>query len=152
MMFARHVCEIHGVCLRAIGGGEALKVWAHVTKLSEASVRCSSVIVNKGGNTSNIMKHLLTKHNVYLKQCTVFTMSPGSSSNCSLRDTFTSNVDSAVELHSRNTALIRNRKSTLFVCALKPCRLNISFACCSDMRLFRARTSEACVHGRSNRT
>ncbi len=35
------------------------------------------------------------------------------------RDTFTSNVDSAVELHSRDTALIRNHKSTLFACALQ---------------------------------
>ncbi len=121
------------------------KVWAHVTKLSHTSVRCnicSSVIVNKGGNTSNIMKHLLTKQ---LKQCVVYTMSPGSSSNCNSRDTFTSNVDSAVELHSQDTALICNHKSTLFVCALKPCRLNISLAYCSDIRLFRALTPEACV-------
>ncbi len=38
------------------------KVWACVTKLSNASIRyslCSSVIVNRG-NTSNIMKHLQT--------------------------------------------------------------------------------------------
>ncbi len=36
------------------------KVWAHVTKLTNASIRfniCSSVMVNRG-NTSNIMKHL----------------------------------------------------------------------------------------------
>ncbi len=55
------------VCLRAISGGKSEKVWAHVTKLSYTSIRCnicSSVIVNKGGNTSNIIKHLLTKHNM----------------------------------------------------------------------------------------
>ncbi len=93
--FARRVCDIHahmqcvcvcvlecGVCLRASVAARVKrsKVWAHVTKLSDTSVRCnicSSVIVNKGGNTSNIMKHLLTKH-IYLKQCAVFTMSPGS--------------------------------------------------------------------------
>ncbi len=43
------------------------KVWTHVTKLSYTSVRCnvcSSVIVNKGCNTSHIMKYLLTKHNM----------------------------------------------------------------------------------------
>ncbi len=73
------------------------------------------------------------------------TLSPGSSSNCNSRDTFTSNVDSVVELHSRDTALIRNHKSTLFACALKPCRLNILFVCYSDVHLFRARTPEACV-------
>ncbi len=115
------------------------KVWAHVTKLSDTSVRfniCSSTIVNKGGNTSNTMKHLLTKH-IYLKQCAVAYLlclpAPA-------RATFTSNVDSAVELHSRDTALICNHKSTLFACALKPCQLNISFACCSGVHLFRART------------
>ncbi len=90
-----------GLCLRAISGGksETFEVRAYVTKLSD-SVRCnicSSVVVIKGSNTSNIMKHLLTKH-IYLKQCAVFTMSPISSSNS--RDTFTSNADSAVELHS----------------------------------------------------
>ncbi len=86
------------------------KVWAHVIKLSD-SIRCnicSSVIMNKVGNTSNIMKHLLTKHDIYLQQCAVFTMSPISSS----WDTFKSNVDSPVELHSRD------HKSTLFPCAL----------------------------------
>ncbi len=65
-------CDIHvHVCLRAISGGKSEKVWAHVIKLSYTSVRCnicSSVIVNKGGNTSNIVKHLLTKHNM---QCAV---------------------------------------------------------------------------------
>ncbi len=35
---------------------------------------CSSEIVNKGGNTSNIMKHLLTKHIYFLKQYAVFTI------------------------------------------------------------------------------
>ncbi len=36
---------------------------------------CSSELVNKGGNTSNIMKHLLTKNYIYvLKQCAVFTI------------------------------------------------------------------------------
>ncbi len=36
-------------------------------------------------------------------------------------------VNSAVELLSRDTALIHNHKSTLFASALKSCRLNVSF-------------------------
>ncbi len=39
-------------------------------------------------------------------------------------ETFTSNVTSVVELHSRDTAFIHNHKSTLFACALKPWLLN----------------------------
>ncbi len=127
--FARHACDIHErvsgvcVCVQSIIAARVKrsKVWAHITKLSDTSVRCnmcSSVIVNKGGNTSNIMKHLLTKHNIYFKQCAVFTLSPVSSSNCNSQDTVTSNVESAVEFHSRDAALIRNHKSTLFACAL----------------------------------
>ncbi len=41
------------------------------------------------------------------------------SSNCNLRDTFTSNVYSAVELHSRNTALIRSQQASLIRAHLK---------------------------------
>ncbi len=92
------------VCLHAISGGKSEKVLAPVTKLSYTSVRCnicSSVTVNKGGNTSNIMKHLLTKYNM---QCAVFNMSPGSHIH--------------IEFRSRDTALIHNHKSTLFTCAL----------------------------------
>ncbi len=86
--FARRACDIRAhvrcmcvcVCVQSVAARvKRSKVWAHVTKLSNTSVRCnicSSVIVNKGGNTSNIMKHLLTKHNIYLKQCAAFTMSP----------------------------------------------------------------------------
>ncbi len=117
------VCPVC-VCVQSIIAARVKrsKVWAHVTKLSHTSVRCnicSSVIVNKGGNTSNIMKHLLTKqHLPQAMRCSLFTMSPVSSSNCSSRDTFTSNVESAVELHSRDAALIHNHKSTLFACAL----------------------------------
>uniref|UniRef100_A0A671N0E4 Aquaporin-12-like n=1 Tax=Sinocyclocheilus anshuiensis TaxID=1608454 RepID=A0A671N0E4_9TELE len=44
-------------------------------------------------------------------------------------------VNSAVELLSLDTALIRSHKSTLFACALKPCRLNVSFTCCSDVNV-----------------
>ncbi len=55
-----------------------------------------------------------TKH-IYLKQCAVFTIV----SRLHSWDTFTSNVDSAVELHSRDTALIHSHKSTLFACALQ---------------------------------
>ncbi len=121
LTFAWRARDIH-TCVRCVFAERVKrsKVWVHVTKISNTNVRCnkcSSVIVNKGGNISNVMKHLLTKH-IYLKQCTVFTMSPVSSSN--LRDTFTSNVDSAVELHSRDS-------------------LSLAFTCCSDMCLFRAR-------------
>ncbi len=59
----RCVCLLQSVAARV----KCSKVWAHVTKLSDTSVRCniySSVIVNIGGNTSNIMKYLLTKHNL----------------------------------------------------------------------------------------
>ncbi len=45
-------------------------------------------------------------------------------------------VNPAVELLSRDTALIHNQKSTLFASALKPCRLNVSFTRWSDMRFF----------------
>ncbi len=45
-------------------------------------------------------------------------------------------VNSAVELLSRDTALIHNHKSTLFASALKPCRLNVSFTRWSDMHFF----------------
>ncbi len=47
-----------------------------------------------------------------------------------------------IELHSRNTALIHNHKSTLFACVLKPCRLSFSFTRWSDVRFFRARAPE----------
>ncbi len=40
------------------------------------------------------------------------------------------NVISAVELHLRDTALMRNHKTVL-----KPWRLNIEFTCCSDVLL-----------------
>ncbi len=63
--------------------------------------------------------------------------------------TFTSNVTSMVELHSRDTAFIHNHKSTLFACALKPWLLNFSFTCCSDVRLFIACTHDlkpVCIH------
>ncbi len=79
LMFARCACNIHAHVFAA--RVKCSKVWAHNTKLSDTSVQCnicSSVIVNKGGNTSNIMKYLLTKHNIYLKQCAAFTMSPDS--------------------------------------------------------------------------
>ncbi len=90
------------------------KVWAHVTKLASDAI-CSSVIVNKGDNTSDIMKHLLTKHNIYvLKQCAVFTIQL----QLQLARHVHIKCYSAVELHSRDTALIHNHKSTLFACAL----------------------------------
>lgn len=50
-------------------------------------------------------------------------------------------VNSAVELLSRDTALIHNHKSTLFAYVLKSCRLSFSF--CSDVHFFWARTPEA---------
>ncbi len=106
-MFARCACDIHAH-VRCVFAARVKR--SHITKLSDTSVRCnicSNVMVNKGGNTSNI----------YLKHCAVFTMSPGSSSNCNSWDTFTSNVDSKVELHSRDTALIRNHK-VHYLCVL----------------------------------
>ncbi len=56
-------------------------------------------------------------------------------------------VNSAVELHSWDTGLNHNHKSTLF--ALKSCRLNISYAFCSDalfncVYAWSARTLKAC--------
>ncbi len=45
-------------------------------------------------------------------------------------------VNSAVELLSRDTALIRNHKSTSFACVSKPCRLSFSFARWSDVGFF----------------
>ncbi len=118
--FARLLCDIHVHVFAA--RVKHSKVWAHVTKLSD-SVRCnicSSEILNKGGNISNIMKHLLTKHNIYLKQCAVFTMFPVS--NCNSRDTFTSNVDSAVtltRLHLIAISLFRAHKLYWSVRTLK---------------------------------
>ncbi len=53
-------------------------------------------------------------------------------------------VNSAVELLSQDTALIRNHKSTLFAC-FKAFPLNVSFACCSDVRVLWVRTPEACT-------
>ncbi len=107
-MCGKCVCVCVCVCLRAISGGKSEKVLAHFTKLSYTSVRCnicSSVTVNKGGNTSNIM--------IYLQNttCNVLYLL------CLPAHTFTSNVDSGVELRSRDTALIHNHKSTLFACA-----------------------------------
>ncbi len=62
-------------------------------------------------------------------------------------------VNSAVELLSRDTALIRNRKRILFAWALKPCRSNVSFARWSDVYFFWApRTLEACALTLSNST
>ncbi len=77
MSFAWRVCDIRVhmrcVCVQLVAVKRS-KVWAHVTKLTDSSIRCSSEMVNKGGNTSN-MKHLLSKHNIYvLKQCAVFTI------------------------------------------------------------------------------
>ncbi len=87
-----------GVCLRAISGGKSVtsKVWAHITKLRD-----------KGGNTSNIMKYLLTKQHLYL-------LSPGSSSNCNSRDTHIE-VNSAVELHSRDCTYSQSQVHYLHV-------------------------------------
>ncbi len=51
--------------------------------------------------------------------------------------------------------LFANHKSMLFVCALKSCRLNVSFVSCSDVHLFRAHTPDLSVctlKGRSNST
>ena len=52
------------------------KVWLHFTskELNSATCnRCNKVISSKGGNTTNLTKHLTT-HSVYLKaeKCTVF--------------------------------------------------------------------------------
>ena len=52
------------------------KVWLHFTNKDANSAtcnRCQKTMACKGGNTSNLMKHLAT-HGVYLKaeQCTVF--------------------------------------------------------------------------------
>ncbi len=44
-------------------------------------------------------------------------------------------VNSAVELLSWETALIRSHKST-FACVLKPCQLRFSFACWFDLCFF----------------
>ncbi len=100
------------------------KVWAHITKLSYTSVRCniySSVIVNKGGNTSNIMKHLLTKHNM---QCAVFTMSPGPS--CNWRDIHIKCWLSGRVTLTRHCTYLQSLKYIICVClSLKPW-LNIS--------------------------
>ncbi len=110
------------VCMQSVAARvKRSKVWAHVTKLSDTSIRCnicSSVILNRGGNTSNIMKHLLTKHNIYLKQCIAYLLclpAPAAARETHSHQMLT---HSAVELHSRDTALIRNHKSTLFACAL----------------------------------
>ncbi len=56
------------------------------------------------------MKHLLTKH-IYLKQCAVTYL-------LHLLAPAPTVVELTVEIHSRDTALIRNHKSTLFACAL----------------------------------
>ncbi len=137
--FARCACDIHVhmrcVCLRAISGGKSEKVWAHVTKLSNTSIRCnicSSVIVNKGGNTSNIIKHLLTKHNM---RCAVFTISPGFSCNCNSRGTFTSNFDSAVVTLTRHCTYSQSQKYIICMCfSLKSCR-RCSDDLCYPLRL-----------------
>ncbi len=74
--FARCACVICArvcVCMQSVVKrskcGLTLQNWA--TPVSD--VICSSIIVNKRGNTSNVMKHLLTKLTIYLKQCAVFT-------------------------------------------------------------------------------
>jgi len=51
---------------------------------------------------------------------------------CKTQRTFTSHVNAAVELHSQDTALIRNHKSALFAWALKFCWVNISLVFCSN--------------------
>ncbi len=120
-------------------------MWAHVTKLRDASVRfniCSSAIENKVGNTSNIIKHLLTKQHLP-QESAALTLSTGSNS----QETFISNVDSAIELHSRDTALIHNHKSTLFACASVYSLAVVSFMRFSDIRLCRALLPEECVLG-----
>ncbi len=50
-------------------------------------------------------------------RCSLFTMSPAPTA---ARETHSHQMltHSAVELHSRDTALIRNHKSTLFACGL----------------------------------
>ncbi|KAL7403771.1 hypothetical protein ABVT39_004898 [Epinephelus coioides] len=51
------------------------KVWAHFIKMNESSARCNicqKVVASKGGNTSNIIKHLQSTHSIKLKECGVF--------------------------------------------------------------------------------
>ena len=59
-----------------VGGSRTKRspVWAHFTRKNDGGVcnLCQSFCVAKGGNTSNLLKHLRLKHNMHLKQCTIF--------------------------------------------------------------------------------
>ncbi len=88
------------------------------------------------------MKHLLTKQHLP-QESAALTLSTGSNS----QETFISNVDSAIELHSRDPALIHNHKSTLFACASVYSLAVMSFMRFSDIRLCRALLHEECVLG-----
>lgn len=51
------------------------KVWLYFTKRDEYAAvcnQCKTVISCKGANTSNMQKHLSTKHGVKLQECHVF--------------------------------------------------------------------------------
>lgn len=63
------------------------KVWVHFKKLVDGGKCniCSSVVKGKGGNTSNLEKHLRLKHNIVLKRCNLFdllTPSPSTTATC----------------------------------------------------------------------
>lgn len=51
------------------------KVWAHFIKQDGNTSKCNickHVVSCKGGNTSNLMKHLKTQHSLNVNDCTVF--------------------------------------------------------------------------------
>lgn len=62
--------RVFSMCMCSHGVFKCSKAWAYIAKLSNTNVRCNvgSVLGNKGSNTSNIRKHLHTKHAIYLKQ------------------------------------------------------------------------------------
>lgn len=51
------------------------KVWAHFVRVNENSARCNLCqreVASKGGNTSNMTKHLERLHSIKLKECGLF--------------------------------------------------------------------------------
>ena len=51
------------------------KVWLYFTKKDKTRASCNAcraVITSKGGNTSNMLKHLTTQHAITLYECKVF--------------------------------------------------------------------------------
>ena len=66
------------------------KVWAYFTRHDDGGKcnMCNLLVKGKGGNTSNLEKHLRLKHNVILKRCTLFDTEPTKNATQTGRHTY----------------------------------------------------------------